>query len=125
MILVFYIGRILLGGYFIYSGVGHFKGLNGLVGYAQSKNVPFPKAAVILSGIMMIVGGLSVVLGFQMIIGMWLLVLFLIPTTMLMHNFWTATDPADRMNSHIQFFKNVALIGALFLLISIPYLLIN
>ena len=46
MIYLFVLGRILLGGYFIMSGFNHFKNLGMLTGYAQSKGVPMPKAAV-------------------------------------------------------------------------------
>lgn len=121
--LVFLLGRILFGGYFLYSGVMHFTGLEGLAGYARMKNVPFPKASVIVSGILMALGGLSVILGYKMVIGMWALVLFLIPTTLMMHQFWKVSDPQARMGDRINFMKNVGLIGALFLLISIAFLL--
>lgn len=121
--LIFLLGRILFGGYFIYSGIGHFTGLSGLTGYARMKGVPFPKAATIVSGVLVILGGLSVLIGYKMVIGMWAIVLFLLPTTFLMHKFWTVSDPQARMADRINFTKNIGLIGALFLLISIAFLL--
>lgn len=119
MQVLFLIGRILLGGYFIYSGYGHFKNLAGMAGYAAMKKVPFARAAVIVSGVMLTLGGLAIVLNRFAILGMCLVVLFLIPTTIVMHAFWKETEPNARMMERIQFAKNVGLIGSLILLISI------
>ena len=113
MMALFVIGRILLGGYFLYNGFLHLKQLNNYTGYAQSKGVPSPKAAVITTGMMLLVGGLSVVTGYFMVLGLWLLVLFLVPTTFMMHKFWTITDPQARTMEQINFLKNLALVGAI------------
>lgn len=116
---LFLIGRILLGGYFVYSAFNHFKHLVGYTGYAQSKGVPHPRAAVIATGVMLALGGLSIILGLYIVLGMWLLVLFLIPTTFMMHKFWKVIDPMARQGERINFFKNLALIGALLMLSSL------
>ena len=110
------IGRVILGAYFIYNAYGHFKGLKGMTGYAESKKVPFPKFSVILTGIMLLVGGLAILSGFFAILGIAVLILFLITTTFMMHNFWKETDPMARMNQKIAFNKNMALIGALLII---------
>ena len=55
-----YLGRILFGGYFIYGGFNHFKMLDMMSGYAQSKGVPMPKLSVAFSGLLLFAGGLSV-----------------------------------------------------------------
>ena len=39
MMTVFFIGRVLFGGYFVYSGFNHFKNHAGLTGYAQMKKL--------------------------------------------------------------------------------------
>jgi uncharacterized membrane protein YphA (DoxX/SURF4 family) len=118
----FYLGRILLGGFFIYNAYNHFKNLEGMTGYAMSKKVPMAKESVILSGVMMLLGGLSVIVGFHMVYGMILLLLTLIPITFMMHPFWKEVDPQAKMVDRIQFSKNVAIIGSLFTLISIAYI---
>lgn len=119
MALLFLLGRVILGGYFIYNGYNHFKHLTNMTGYATMKKVPAPKAAVLIGGIMMTLGGLAVVLNMYPIIGMILIELFLIPTTIIMHQFWKEVDPMARMNERINFTKNLALIGALLLIISL------
>lgn len=119
MEIVFIIGRILLGGYFLYSGYNHFANVAGMTGYAKMKGVPAAKVAVIVSGIMLVLGGVAVLANKFAILGMALVVVFLIPTTLLMHRFWKETDPNARMSERINFTKNIALMGALLLLISI------
>ncbi len=115
---LFIIGRILLGGFFIYSAVAHFMGLEAMTGYAKSKKVPFAKAGVIISGILFLLGGLAILLNIYAVVGLWILVALLVITTLVMHQFWTVQDPMHRMNDRIQFSKNVAIIGALLILLS-------
>jgi uncharacterized membrane protein YphA (DoxX/SURF4 family) len=112
------IGRILLGGYFIYSGIGHFMGLTAMAGYAKSKHIPAPTLSVALSGLMLLLGGLSILLNFWMVTGVLILEVFLIVATLTMHQFWTIKDPMARMSETIGFSKNVALIGSLLMIAS-------
>ena len=113
---LFIIGRIIFGLYFIYSGYGHFRHFKNTAGYAGSKGVPFAKGAVALTGALMIVGGLSFVFAYGMQVGSLLLLIFLVPTTFIMHRFWSTTDPDQKMGETINFTKNLALIGALLML---------
>src|SRR3989344_3242229 len=116
--IAFLVGRIITGGYFLMSGVNHFKNLNMLKGYAASKKVPAAGVAVPLTGLMMLLGGLSLLLGYMPTAGTALLLAFLVPTTFWMHNFWTA--PAEhKMAEKINFMKNLALIGLLLMTLAI------
>ena len=81
-------------------------------GYAGSKGVPAPYLATVGTGVMLVLGGLSVLLGFLPVLGLLLLILFLVPTSVLMHNFWTIDDPQQRAAEQINFLKNIALTGA-------------
>lgn len=112
------IGRILLGGYFIYSGFNHFLNLNNLTGYAQSKGIPMAKLGVIVSGIAMLLGGISVLLGFMPIIGLWILIATMFAMTVTMHRFWAVSDQMQKMGEMINFNKNFALIGALLMILT-------
>lgn len=113
----FVLGRVLFGLYFFYSGFNHFKNEKGLTGYAKSKGVPSPRLAVLLTGAMLLVGGLGIMLAKSVSESAMLLVVFLVPTTFMMHAFWKATDPMHKMNEQVAFSKNLALIGALLMLI--------
>lgn len=105
------LGRILFGGFFIMSGINHFMNVGMMSGYAGSKNVPAPGLAVIGTGVMLVAGGLSVALGFLPILGLVLLILFLVPTSVMMHDFWTVQDPQMRAAEQVNFMKNIALAG--------------
>jgi len=117
---IFIIGRVLLGGFFINSGINHFRGIAMMSGYAQMKGVPMPKASVAFSGALLLVGGLSILLGVYPTVGVVSLALFLIPTTYMMHAFWKVEDPMAKMGERVNFTKNVALLGAALILIAIP-----
>jgi len=88
--------------------------------YAKMKGVPVPSVAVALTGLMMILGGLSMLLGIYPLVGVVLLVVFLIPVSFMMHNFWKVQDPQMRMGEMINFMKNMALLGAVLMLSAIP-----
>ena len=91
-----------------------------MAGYAGSKGVPAPKVAVWFSGLLLIIGGASIILGAFTKIGIYSLVLFLIPVSFQMHAFWKETAPMQKMNQRVQFMKNLALLGALLMLLSFP-----
>jgi uncharacterized membrane protein YphA (DoxX/SURF4 family) len=90
---VFLIGRILLGGFFVANGINHFMNLGMLAGYAKSKGTPAPSLAVGGTGALLLLGGLSLALGFQPIIGAALLIIFLLGLSFKMHNYWAVQDP--------------------------------
>ena len=113
------VGQILFGAYWINAGYCHLKNSAMLSGYAASKKVPAPKVAVIGSGILLVLSGIGILLGFQVTYSLISIVIFIIPTTIMMHNFWNDTDPGAKMGNQINFFKNVALLGAVLLLLSL------
>ncbi|HEY4513494.1 MAG TPA: DoxX family membrane protein [Candidatus Paceibacterota bacterium] len=119
-IYLFVFGRILLGGYFIMSGYGHFKNVAGLTGYAQSKGVPMPREGVLLSGLMMVLGGLGILLGVYIGYSVLLLAVFLFVASLKMHQYWKVTDQMAKMGERINFTKNMALLGAVLMLLMIP-----
>ncbi len=117
---VFVLGRILYGGFFVLGGVNHFQHLGMMSGFVASKGVPAAKPAVIVSGLLIIVGGLSVILGYHVRIGLACIVLFLVPVSLLMHNYWAETEMMPRINQRVNFQKNVALLGAALMMLMIP-----
>jgi putative oxidoreductase len=122
---LFFLGRLLFGGFFLLAGSRHFTRLAAMAPYAASKGVPFPKAAVLGSGLLAALGGLSILLGLRPKCGILLLAIFLVPTTIAMHNFWADRDPQARQFNEVQFQKNLALLGGalMFLLIPEPWVL--
>lgn len=117
---VFLLGRILFGGFFLYSGLNHFVGFGSTVQYAAAKGLPAPEMAVAVSGLLLLFGGMSIVFGLWPRLGILAIVLFLAVVSPTMHNFWAISDPAQRMNDMINFMKNMALAGAALALIAVP-----
>jgi putative oxidoreductase len=114
------IGRLLFGGLFLLNGVNHFMNREAMTGYSAYKGVPMPGASITLSGLWLIVAGLSVMLGFRPEIGLVMIALFLVGVTPVMHNYWTATEPNARLADMINFQKNAALLGAALMLLALP-----
>ncbi len=116
----FLVGRFLFGGFFILVGIDHFTRVLMMASYTASKKNPVPKLAVLDSGVLVLLGGISVAFGVQPTRRVVLLVIFLIPITIGMHNYWVNTDPQDRQMNQAMFEKNVAMLGAALMLLAIP-----
>jgi uncharacterized membrane protein YphA (DoxX/SURF4 family) len=112
MDVVLVIGRVLFALLFINSGIAHLTKLEAMTGYAKYKKVPAAKLGVIVSGLMILIGGLYVALGIYADLGALLIALFLIPTSFLMHAFWKETDATAKQSETIGFFKNLSMAGA-------------
>lgn len=122
MSVLFLIGRIIVGGFYIYNGLNHFLNFTMLSGYAKSKGIPLPEVSVAVSGVLLLVAGITLLLGFYPEIGVVALVLFFIPVTLMMHNFW-AVGPDEKAIQIVNFTKNMALLGSalMFLKIGKPW----
>jgi putative oxidoreductase len=107
----FLLGRVIFGGFFIYSGIHHFTNCKQLSQYAAAKSVPLPGVAVTSTGALLTLGGASILLGVKPKYGAAALAGFLLGISPVMHDFWTVSDPNQRMNEMINFTKNLALAG--------------
>jgi putative oxidoreductase len=108
------LGRILLSLIFILSGLGKIGDWSGTAGSMAAKGrvaVPFFLTMAILFELG---GGLTVLLGFKARLGAWALVFYLIPVSLIFHNFWAFTGAEQRMQV-INFLKNHAIMGGLLL----------
>ena len=114
----FLVGRMLFGGYFIMSGINHFKQTNRLAQFAGSKGVPKPDLAVRVTGAILIAGGTSIMLGVKPKLGTAAIIGFLAGVSPIMHDFWNENSE-QRMNDMINFTKNLALVGAAAVLMGI------
>ncbi len=110
------IGRILYSMIFIILGFNHFFSLNEMVQYTASMGVPAPSVATIISGLVILAGGLSILLGYKTKIGSMLLFAFLIVTALVMHSFWSIEDQMQSQIQLIMFLKNLSMAGGALLL---------
>lgn len=107
----FLIGRLVFGGFFLYNGINHLKERKSLGQYAGAKNVPIPEVAVVATGVALVAGGTSILLGVKPKLGAAAIAGFLAGVSPVMHNFWNVQDPNQRMNEMVHFSKNLALLG--------------
>ncbi len=107
----FLIGRAIFGGFFLYSGINHLRNRKPMGQYAGAKHVPKPEMAVVGTGIAMIAGGTSIILGIKPKLGTLAILGFLAGVSPMMHDFWKQEDPYQRQNDMIHFMKNLAMAG--------------
>jgi putative oxidoreductase len=103
------VGRILFSVLFLMSATSQFK--SETIAYAASAGVPLANLAVPAAGILALIGGLSIALGFKARWGAAALVAFLVPVTVMMHNFWAVSDPMMHQTQMVNFMKNLGLLG--------------
>lgn len=108
------LGRICFSFVFLFFCIDHFNGRD--LAYATAAHVPAPKILVPLAGVLILLGGLSVLLGYKAKLGAWLIVAFLVPVTLVMHQFWAVADPAMHAAQLQNFLRNTALLGAALLI---------
>jgi putative oxidoreductase len=113
-------GRAIFGGFFLYNGINHFLNREMMTGYSASKGVPYPDAAVIGSGAMLVLGGVSMLTGVRPKLGASLIGAFLVGVTPKMHDFWNVEDAQQRMGEQINFTKNVAMLGGALIAAAMP-----
>ena len=117
---LFLLGRIIFGGFFVFQGLHHFVATASLAQYVAAKGVPAPDIAVLVAGVLILVGGLCVLTGYQPLFGLACIALFLFCVTPVMHNFWAESNPAQRQDDLGNFLKNMALFGATLMLSGVP-----
>jgi putative oxidoreductase len=110
------VGRVLYSLIFVVASLGHFS--QGTINFAAAQGVPLATVAVPLSGILALLGGLSVALGYKAKWGAVLLGLFLVPVTVMFHNFWAMQDPATAQIHQVMFLKNVSMLGGALLILN-------
>jgi putative oxidoreductase len=108
------LGRLFFALIFLVAGPNHFA--SQTIAYAASQGVPLASIAVPFSGVLAILGGLSILLGYRAKIGAWFIVVFLVGVTPMLHNFWAVTDPMMHQMQMIMFMKNVSMLGGALLI---------
>jgi uncharacterized membrane protein YphA (DoxX/SURF4 family) len=111
MDIVLIIGRVLFALMLVTGGLNHFTKAEAMAGYAAHKGVPQPKLANLVSGIMLLFGGLSIILGVWADLGALVSAVVLLAMAVMMHDFWKAADPQAKQMETISFFKNVSMAG--------------
>ena len=102
------------------AAFNHFAQVEPMSGYAKAKGIPAPKVAVAGTGVILLLGGLSILLGVYPTVGIILLIIFLLGVSLPMHDFWNQRDAQAKQADMINFMKNMAMVGALLMLLLLP-----
>ena len=106
--------RILLALIFMLAGLSKLTGLQGTTAYIASQGLPMPAVLALASGLLELLAGLAVAIGFKARLAAALLAAFTLLASLLFHNFWAM--PADQaMVNQLMFMKNLAIVGGLLL----------
>jgi uncharacterized membrane protein YphA (DoxX/SURF4 family) len=114
------LGRLIFGGFWVYSGFDHFMHHATLAPLAAMHGVPAPDLAVLGTGALLLAGGLSIMTGFVPKVGATLIAIFLVGVTPIMHAFWRDADAMQRANDLVNFGKNIALLGGTCFVAAMP-----
>jgi uncharacterized membrane protein YphA (DoxX/SURF4 family) len=107
-----FIGQLIFGGYFVLMGLMHFMKTNMLAEMAKRKKVPAAKASVLVAGLLLLYGGFGIIFAAYIEWAVLALILFLVPSAFLMHNFWAIQESQDKMAQMMNFLRNMAFVGA-------------
>lgn len=107
-----FIARLCIAAIFIAAAVGKFLSYDETVQYMASKGLPMVPLLLIGAAVVEFIGGFSLVFGYKTRFGALILLLFLIPTTIIFHNFWDLSG-GERALQQIMFLKNTAIFGGL------------
>jgi putative oxidoreductase len=113
------IGRVLLCAIFLsdalFDKIPHFHDTAKMM---ASHEIPFPPVALAGAIALLVAGSLSIISGYRARLGAALLLIFLAAVTYYFHDFWTIADPKLREMQMIQFMKNLAMMGAMLMIVA-------
>ena len=113
------LGRLMIAAIFLASAVGNkILQFKATAAYMQQEGVPLPTLALVGAIGLLLLGGLSLILGAWTRIGAFFLLVFIVAATYYFHDFWKFADPTQQQLQTIQFMKNMAIGGGLLSLIA-------
>ncbi|MGC0151444.1 DoxX family protein [Chromobacterium vaccinii] len=107
------VGRSLLAVLFLVAGLLKIANFAGVAGKLAAMGLPFAPLFTVAAICLEVGGGSALACGWRVPWAARLLALFLIPATLMFHDFWSAASSAEFSNQLNHFLKNLALIGAL------------
>jgi uncharacterized membrane protein YphA (DoxX/SURF4 family) len=105
------LGRILFVLFWLNSAIWHVRQGQMATGYAASSRFPLPRLAAWPSGVWLVAGSLSIVLGAWADLGALMLALFAILAAAWFHRFWEIDDPQQRQAQRGNFWRNATFVG--------------
>jgi uncharacterized membrane protein YphA (DoxX/SURF4 family) len=117
--ITFVAGRFIAGGVYLMAGIQNLLELDAKAGYTASKGVSNATFWVTVASLLLVLGGASIMTGIRPYLGVGAIALFLIPVTLIMHNFWALSGMQATIEFHA-FMGNLGLLGSALLFVAIP-----
>lgn len=112
-----FFGRLLISLIFILGGIGKIVDFRGASDALRSLGVSGAEIYIFIGLLMELVGGILILLGLYTRLGVYILMIFLFPTTLLFHGFWNYSGVDMALQLSI-FLRNLAIYGGLLMLAS-------
>jgi putative oxidoreductase len=112
------LARVLLASPFLYSGVDKCLRWGAAQREVAASGLPWPTFLHLITVVVQLGGGLSLLIGIEAELGALLLSLFLIPVTVMYHPFWKRSGP-DLVVEADHFLSNLAIIGGLLAIVAL------
>ena len=104
------IGRIFLALMFVLAGYSKLTAIGGTAGWFESLGLPMPTVVTVVAGLVELVGGLAIIVGYQTRIAALVIAAFTVAATLIAH-----MDFADQ-TQQLFFMKNLAVTGGMLVL---------
>jgi putative oxidoreductase len=109
------LARILLSAIFVYSGISQLMHFDATAHVIGATGVPLPTVAAVIAILIDLAGGAMLIIGWQTKLAASILFIYLIPVTVMVHNFWAAPPQMHEMQL-LNFLKNLGIMGGLLIL---------
>jgi uncharacterized membrane protein YphA (DoxX/SURF4 family) len=117
---LFLLGRLVVGGMYLKAGLANLTRLDAQAGYAASKGLPQARPLVALAGLLLLAGGASLLTGYRPRLGVLAMAAFLVPVSVIMHDFWSMPAGFQRESEMYHFLGNVGLLGSALMFLATP-----
>lgn len=105
------LGRLLFGGMLAAAAINSFRGMEGQIAYAESKDIKYAEYVVPFTSGMLAFGSIGIALWRFPKLATGAVVTFFAGVTPTMHDFWNAPEEQEQ-NELNHFIKNGAMLGA-------------
>lgn len=122
------IGRLALAWFFLGEAWARAGDWGGTLTLLRSVGIPAAPVLLVFALAIMVLGGVSLVLGYHARHGALLLFGFTIAASLALHAYWTIPDDAQRLAGFAMFARDVAIAGGLLMLVGLgpgPFALDN
>jgi putative oxidoreductase len=106
------VGRILLALIFIVSGLTRFPEFSKTAEFVAEQGVVLAPLMLAIATVLELAGGIGLMLGFQTRLSALALIVFMVPVTLIMHDFWQF-EGQEQTQEIINFMKNLTITGGL------------